>query len=290
MRAIKTVLLTGATGYLGSQLLEKLLIRNFKVCIIKRENSNLNRIIHLVGNYELYNNDDQSLNRLFNENDIDLIIHTATSYGRKGESLLEIKEANLDFPLRLLKLAMEFKVGYFINTATSLPFLTNQYSLFKNQFSECLEFFSTKITSVNILLEHFYGPNDDDTKFVTGMIRKMKQNVSKIELTLGTQIRDFIFIEDVLIAYLVVIDNLDKFSAFNNLPLGSGEGITIREIVELIKVYSESDSELVFGAIPMRETELMKSDANISKLNELGWFPKYSIKEGLKLTVLSEQN
>ncbi|MDR3654046.1 MAG: NAD(P)-dependent oxidoreductase [Paludibacter sp.] len=288
METIKTVLLTGATGYLGSRLMEKMLKANYRVCIIKRENSILNQIKNFRGDFKFYNNDDESIKQAFLENNIDLIVHTATLYGRKGETILQIKEANLDFPLLVLKYAIEYNVGYFINTGTSLPIYTNQYALFKNQFSQCLEFLSSKINVINVLLEHFYGPGDEDSKFITGMIHKMKQNVPKIELTLGIQIRDFIFIEDVLTAYFVLIKNLDKFKDYNSIPLGSGVGITIKEVVKLIKVYSESHSELVFGAIPMRETELMKSDANISKLNELGWFPKYSIEDGLKLVIQSE--
>jgi CDP-paratose synthetase len=148
-----------------------------------------------------------------------------------------------------------------------------------------MHFFNSDITSVNILLEHFFGPGDDESKFITGMINKMKSNVPEIELTAGTQIRDFIFIEDVLDAYFVVIKNIETFIGYVNLPLGSGQGITIREIVEFIRELSQSSSVLKFGAVKMRDNELMKSDADISMLNKLGWNPKYNLIEGLKLTL-----
>jgi CDP-paratose synthetase len=283
-KIIKTILLTGATGYLGSRLLEKLLQQNYTVIIVKRKTSSFEKIKELA-NIKFYNNSEADIKQLFEENNIDLILHLATLYGRKGETLMEIKNANLDFPLLLLNYALENDVKYFINTGTSLPFLTNQYALFKNQFAECLQFFNNKITSINILLEHFYGPGDDSSKFITAMIHKMKENVKEIQLTAGIQIRDFIYTEDVLNAYLTMIDSLNKFKGYNVVPLGSGETCTIREIVELIKLYSKSDSELQFGAIPMRDTELMKSDADISILKELGWKPKYSLKQGLELTV-----
>lgn len=283
--SIKTILLTGATGYLGSRLLSKLLKAGYAVCIVKRESSSLKQLQEFKGNFNFYNNDKDSIERLFHENTVDLIIHMATAYGRKGESMLEIKSTNFDFPLVVLKNAIEYKVKYFINTGTSLPYLTNQYSLFKNQFSECLEFFSAQITTVNILLEHFYGPGDDDTKFITSIIHKMKTNVAKIPLTAGIQIRDFIFVEDVLDAYFMIIKNLNKFNGYTNLPLGSGEGVTIREIVERIKKQSKSESDLQFGIVPMRENELMKSDADISILKALGWYPKYSLEKGLKITI-----
>jgi CDP-paratose synthetase len=283
----RSIIITGATGYLGFKFLKYLLKGNYNICVLKRPTSDVSKIIVLSENIKFYNNDEISINNLFTENSIDTIIHFSTLYGRKGENLFEIKDANLDFPLLLLKYAIENNVKYFINTGTSLPYLTNQYSLFKNQFTECLDFFSSKIVTVNILLEHFYGPDDDDSKFITSMIGKMKRNVSNIELTEGTQLRDFIFIDDVVNAYMCILNNLDKFKGYNILPLGSGEVVTIRKIVETIKQESGSDSNLLFGKIPMRENELLCSDADISKLKNLGWYPKFNLTEGIKRTIES---
>lgn len=281
----KSIIITGATGYLGFNFLKKFLEMNYNVCVLKRQTSDVAKIKLLSNNIKFYDNDELSIIQMFKDNEVEMIIHFSTLYGRKGESMFQIKEANLDFPLLLLKYALRNNVKYFINTGTSLPHLTNQYSLFKNQFSECLEFYSFKITTINILLEHFYGPEDEDSKFISSMIGKMKNNIDEIELTEGIQLRDFIFIEDVIDAYLFIIRNLNKFEAYSNLPLGSGSVVTIREIVETIKRITCSKSELLFGKIPMRENELMKSDADISILKNLGWFPKFNLDEGLKIVI-----
>ena len=190
-------------------------------------------------------------------------------------------------PLLLLKYALDNDVKYFINTGTSLPNFTNHYSLFKNQFSQCLEFYSSKITSINVLLEHFYGPKDDKSKFISGMICKMQNDVPEIEFTEGIQLRDFIFVDDVLDAYFFIVENISKFEGYINLPLGSGTVITIREIIEKIKELISCQTRLLFGKIPMRENELMKSDADIQILNNLGWYPKFNLEEGLKITIES---
>lgn len=286
---IKKVLITGSTGYLGSRLLKQLLARGYDVCVIKRIDSNIQQHIDLIGNIVYYNNDKESINKLFVDHKIDLIIHTATAYGRKGESIDEIKDTNLDFPLNILLAALSAEVPYFINTGTSLPYLTNQYALFKNQFAECLQFFDSKITTVNVLLEHFYGPGDDSSKFVTGMILKMLSNVNEIDLTAGTQVRDFVFIDDVLDGYMSIIDHLMDFNGFTNLPLGSGNGVSIKEVVEQIKDLSKSTSKLNFGAIKMRDNELMHSDADLSLLKGFGWSPKYDLKKGLNLIIMEEK-
>lgn len=282
---IKTVLLTGATGYLGGKLLSRLLAKGFSVCVVKRSTSDISRIVNRDLNVRFYNNDIEGINQVFSENKIDLVIHTATAYGRKGESMNEIKSANLDFPLNILQTAVKFQVPYFINTGTSLNFLTNQYALFKNQFAECLQFFKTDITSFNVLLEHFYGPGDDESKFVTGMINKMKKNISSVPLTKGIQKRDFIFVEDVIDGYFCLIDNLENIEGYKEIPMGSGITVTIREIVEKIKELSMSSSLLEFGAVNMRTNELMESNADISLLRQMGWSPKYSLEEGLLLTI-----
>lgn len=69
------------------------------------------------------------------------------------------------------------------------------------------------------------------------------------------------------------------------MPLGSGETVSIRNLVEIIKESSKSQTRLLFGSIPMRKTELLCSNADISILQNLGWTPKFSLNEGIKKTI-----
>jgi nucleoside-diphosphate-sugar epimerase len=59
--------------------------------------------------------DPTSIEECFSENEIESIIHTATNYGRNGESQDLVKEANLSLPIRILELAIENKVPHFLN-------------------------------------------------------------------------------------------------------------------------------------------------------------------------------
>ena len=68
---------------------------------------------------------------------------------------------------------------------------------------------------------------------------------------------------------------------YNNFEICSKENITIKELVLLIKDFTNSPTILNFGAIEYRENELMSSNSDNSKLINLGWNPEISIKKGI---------
>ena len=79
------ILLTGATGFLGSHVLEMLLsCEGVKVTAVKRSFSNLDKIGHLAGHpaLKLYDLDRTTLPEIFSAEKIDTSIHVATEYGR----------------------------------------------------------------------------------------------------------------------------------------------------------------------------------------------------------------
>ena len=284
----KTILLTGATGFLGSHLAERLVQEEHKVIILKRSFSDTWRIQHILDKVICYNIDKIPLKKPFEDHNIDVVIHTATKYGRKGESVKEIVEANLYFPLQLLEIAVFFNIVAFFNTDTVLYKYLNYYSLSKKQFVEWLKIFSEKIKIVNLKLEHIYGEKDDTTKFIPWIITQLLKNKKEIKLTEGKQKRDFIYIQDVVEVYCMVLAKIDAFEeGFYEYEIGSGNPIEIKILVELIKKLIGNDNTLLhFGAIPYRKNEIMGSKANLEKVkNDIGWVPKISLEEGLLKTI-----
>ncbi|WP_022854419.1 NAD-dependent epimerase/dehydratase family protein [Thermodesulfatator atlanticus] len=284
----KTILLTGATGFLGSHLAERFVHEGYKVIILKRSFSDIWRIQHIINKLICYDIDKISLVKPFEEYEIDVVIHTATKYGRKGESVREIVEANLYFPLQLLEISISFNTGTFLNTDTILCKYLNYYSLSKKQFVEWLKIFSEKIRVINLKLEHIYGEKDDTTKFIPWIINQLLKNVEEIKLTEGKQKRDFVYVQDVVEAYYMVlihIDNLEK--RFYEYEIGSGNSMQIRTLVELIKKLTGNNKTFLhFGALPYRENEIMESRANLEMIKrDIGWFPKVSLEEGLLRTI-----
>lgn len=283
------ILITGITGFLGSSLALEFLKRSYNVIGLKRKNSSLLRIKEIESQILIYDTEKISYEKLFNDNQqIDVLIHTATCYGRKNETPIEIYNANTKFPLEVLDIASKSNVKVFINTDTVLDKFLNIYSLSKNHFLEWGKFYSAnhKIKFVNLRLEHFYGFNDDDYKFTSFLINSCKRNVKKIDLTLGEQKRDFIYISDVVEAYILIVNNiLNKNVWFETYDIGSGNAISIKDFA--IKVHSllNSKSILNFGALPYRKNEIMKSKANVQRLKEMGWLCKVNLEEGLKRTI-----
>ena len=116
------ILLTGATGYLGSRLLQALLKEDNQVEIIKRTSSSIHRIKNQIKSIKHWDIDNNGLKEVFRQNrPVDTILHTATCYGRNGESEFEIFQANSLFPLQLLNEAVQAGVKNFVNTDTSIP-------------------------------------------------------------------------------------------------------------------------------------------------------------------------
>lgn len=288
---ILTILMTGATGYLGSNILNTIVkMGGYKVVILKRSFSNTFRVNNVIDDIVAYNIDEVDIEKIFKENKIDIILHCATDYGRKVVDPMQIIEANLVLPVKLLECGRKYNVKSFINTDTILDKRISHYSLSKKQFRDWLLSYKNNLVCINVELEHFYGSGDDKTKFVSYIADLLMNNADKIDLTPGEQKRDFVYIEDVVEAFLKIIvrsEELDK--GFYEFQVCSGQEITIKDLVLMIKnIIGNSKTLLNFGAVPYRENEVMVSSADASEIRKLGWSAKYTLEEGLKKMIETE--
>ncbi|MFV8336868.1 NAD-dependent epimerase/dehydratase family protein [Flavobacterium sp. RSP29] len=283
----KTILLTGATGFLGSHLLEALLLKGNKVVILKRSTSNIWRIKHLIGEVISYDVDNEPLELAFTQQRIDCVMHTACHYGRNGDSISQTVETNLIFSLRILDACLKFNTDTFFNTDTLLSKHLNVYTLSKKQFVEWLQQNSDKIQVVNLKLEHMYGPKDDITKFIPWVISQLKTNVPEIKLTKGEQFRDFIYVDDVVSAYLTTLEKVNTLNSFSQFDVGTGKLISVKDFLRKLKYnfhtdFGKTSAKLLFGAIPYRSGEMMTVEVNNTALLDLGWKPKTSNDNGIQ--------
>ena len=287
------ILITGASGFLGSALAVRFAEMQHQVSILVRENSNLQRLgttsIFKIGRCDT----DLEINQFISNVKPDVVIHTASCYGRGGESYLRMLDSNVRFGAVILNSVkgLEKKIS-FINSGTVLAEDVSYYSYTKTQF-EKLGFFIAKtsiphIQFINIKLQHMFGPGDDISKFPAYVVHACKNNIPSLPLTLGEQRRDFIYIDDVVDAYVKIMGNLSTLNICQQIELGSGVAPRLRDFVETVRRLTNSNTELLFGDIPYRENDEMIMVANNEILESLGWAPRFDIETGIKKIIEME--
>lgn len=284
------ILITGASGFLGSALARRLSETDCKVSLLVRKNTDLYRL-HDLSSYQIGRcESDQEINQFISDMSPDVVIHTACCYGRNGESTPEIIDSNIRFGALVLNTMNSLEKNFsFINTGTVLSKNVSFYALTKIQFEELGVYEANrsnkKLQFINIKLQHMYGPGDHTSKFTSYVIDACKNNVPILPLTLGEQKRDLIYIDDVVEAYMKVLENLPILEGVQQIELGSGEAPRLRDFVEIAHKLTSSKTELLFGQIPYRENDDMCMVANIDALKKLGWTPSFDIASGIKKTI-----
>lgn len=262
---MKTIILTGGTGYLGRHLSSALETKGYHVLCLRRAFS------------------DEQAEALFTQQPVFAVIHLATCYGRNGESMAELTEGNLLFPLKVLHLAIKHKVKAFLNTDTILTRFLNPYALSKAQFAEWLKLSADNITAVNIRLDHFYGPFDTPNKFIAFLFKSFRENVPELNLTEGAQTRDFTYIDDVVNAYLSILKHSDEFprGKVTAFEVGTNRKTSIKDLVQLVQhTCGNTATRLNFGALPYRKNEQLDYDLDTTALESLGWKAEVSLEQG----------
>lgn len=290
------LLMTGATGFLGSALLKRLLDipGKHEVTILKRSFSDTRRIASILPLVRSFDLDRQPLEQAFQDQQYDCVLHCATNYGREeGDAARSnMIETNLLLPLRLLELGARHGLRHFINTDTLLDKRVSPYALSKRQFREWLEHFAEVIGTTTVSIEHFYGPDDDHKKFVTFIVHSLLAAAPSIALTPGEQLRDFIFIDDVVSAFEHILDALpDHRTGYVEYEVGTGNAISIRDFVNLAKQICDNQATLLdFGAVSYRPNEPMTVKVDTSRLSATGWQPRIGVEEGLRRTFEFEKD
>lgn len=243
------IVILGGNGYLGNRLGNRLAQKHIVYSVTRKDIENT----WAKENWNYW-----ELGNKLREVKIDWMINCMCKYERPGVLPEEILEANYVRPYSCVELGSVYGIKNYITIDTGLPINLNLYCRSKSQFADSVEwklqdeFGEKNYILWNIKLENFYGEDEPAERFIAGVIDRLK-NGQKILATEGYQKRDFIYIED-------VVFNLEKLlyreeNGRINLPLGSGEGITIRKTVQYLKEIIKSDSELCFGAIPSRKNE-----------------------------------
>ena len=280
------ILVLGANGYLGKNIVHELLEKEHDVFCVMRDLS-YKQEVESLGACAL-SSDLGDIERLFERIEIDYIINSACAYKVNDSLYGDLLEANVFFPLRVLNKAIQYNIRNYITIGSSLPNGLNFYSFSKNKFSEFAEYMceGNAFNFADLRLEMFYGGLcEPPNRFLRSCREKLKLD-EDILLTEGGQKRDIIHVEDVVSIISRLIET-GYVRGYSKLSVGSGENHSIREIIEFMKDYLDSTSNLKFGAIESRKDE-PDTLANIEWYKEIGYNLKYTYFEGLKVECLSD--
>lgn len=125
-----------------------------------------------------------------------------------------------------------------------------------------------------------YGPGEDPNRLVAAVARALRAG-ERVKVTEGLQVRDFLHVADAARAFVALLTS-DVDGAVN---IGSGIGISLRQIVEMIERASGRRDAVDFGAIPMRPDDPPQIVADITKLRTAGWRQQISLEQGLASAV-----
>jgi nucleoside-diphosphate-sugar epimerase len=283
------ILLTGATGFLGSHLLPELIRKDYKVIIVKRSFSDPWRIRDCLPLVKSFDIDKINIEEIFHKNKIDVIMHLATDYGKKNSNdITQMLQCNIELPTKLLQMGAKYKNTVFINTHTSADSKYTLYSAMKNAFLEIMNYFvaNHEMRFINLKLEYMYGEKDDNTKFIPFVLESIF-NKTEIKASGGQQKRDFIYVKDVVDAYLKVLDNLGKLrKKYLLCEIGTGKSIPLKNFVIKAEKISGHKANIKWGTISYRKNETFDSKANINLAKKLlNWHPKVSLGKGLENTI-----
>jgi UDP-glucose 4-epimerase len=301
----RKILLTGANGFIGCHLTRRLLNEGYQIGIIKRENSDMWRIedvIHKLTVFSADLADTKSVFKVFVDFSPDIVIHLAAHHTveHQPSEIPLMVNTNLTGTLNLLEASKSTSVYLFINTSSCFVYkednnkLTeksplkplNLYALTKLQAEQACNFYNEKYGLKTVTLRLFppYGPADNERKLIPFVINSLNLG-NPPEMTSGLQKWDFIYVEDIVEAYIKLINCSDSFQCeiFN---IGTGTPVSVREVVKKIEKSLKTTSKPIWGVIPHRKNESWFNSADINKAKKiLNWEPRTTLEEGLKLTV-----
>jgi len=126
-----------------------------------------------------------------------------------------------------------------------------------------------------------YGIGEKSPRLINNVLRKIIAN-EDYQFTSGVQNYDFLYIDDIVEAFRLLGINGIKNKGY---IIGSGEAKPLREFIKEIYKATNATSKPIFGDIPFKGTNLDIKTFDISNLkNDCGFKPKLSFKEGIKLT------
>lgn len=292
-------LVTGGAGFIGSNLVDKLLSIGHHVVCVDNESSINNSKFYWNNNAENHKIDIcdyENIRKIFNN--IDYVFHLAAESRIQNtiENPIKAVKVNSYGTSVMLQCAKESNVKRFIFSSTSSVYGNNTTPNKENQVPDCLNPYSvSKLNGEHlckiynnlfdletVILRYFnvYGNREPSSGMyapVIGIFKRQKDNGEHLTITGdGLQRRDFTNVSDVADAnILAAMTNIPKEYLGTEFNIGSGNNNSVLEIANLLS------EKIKF--IPPRDGEMRETLADISKSKEiLKWKPRVDLIEYIK--------
>lgn len=305
----KKVLISGASGFIGSNLARYLLECGYEIYIAIRRSSNLWRLKDIVPDVEThYINEStfQEFSYILESIKPDILINAIGADQKRnlGDEkstwfvnftiLINIAKAIKNSPhVFLIQSGSSFEYGRASIEHNQLneeiecdP--VSEYGMSKLFASEYLKYLGKNGNLSGAVLRIFnaYGQYEDESRLVPDLILKSLSR-SRIILKNPEASRDFIHISDIAEGFRSTIVNEDRLkSGIHTVNLGTGISHSVEEVANYISRITESNLAVEIERSDLRpENKIPGPVADISRAKSiLGWKPKLAIDEGLKIT------
>jgi len=286
----RSALVTGATGFIGGHLLDRLQQSGSVIHALSRRPGEDSRA-HW---HEADLTDFDAVRRVVASISPDVIFHLAgeTRAARDLDLVLPTFHSNLVSTVNLLTAAAEASSAARIVLAGSLeepergdlaassPYAASKLgaSTYGRLFGETL---NLPVTVLRVFM--VYGPAQHDLRKLVPYVILSLLRGERPRLTSGRREIDWVYVEDVVEAFIAAAaaDSVGRAS----VDVGSGEAVPIRSLVDRLVEMIDPSLEPEFGAVPDRAQEQIRvADVEATEL-AIGWRPKVTLEEGLLRTI-----
>jgi len=299
----KTVLITGGTGFIGSNLTMRLINEGYQVHLFIRKSSNFWRIQEILSGIQITPMnllDDSLLKKAINKIKPMAIFHLASYGGSSTQADLNTNIAvNVQATTNLLLATKDIPYTIFINTGSSSEYGFKKKPMLENDFLEPNSYYSATKAAGTYLCQVFarntkkpivtlrpfsvYGPYEGKYRLIHAI---MKNLITKkpIRLTAEVVRHDFIFIDDVVNGYIAALCVPEKVCG-KVINLGTGKEYSNEQVVKTLFAVTNTTVPIEKGAYKTRTWDTNHWRADISLARKLlNWNPRYNLKEGLLKT------
>ena len=297
---MKTVLITGAAGYLGSHLAKTFKQAGWKVVGFGHKRHTMNQYIDVMHYGDI--RDRELLESLFQHIKFDLVVHTAARIeaGISVNEPTEFYDVNVGGTTNLLNVMTHHDVKHIIFCSTAAVYKTQDRPITEDDeiannspygFSKYLAEEAVKASKLNYVIFRFFNLTGADPEGEFGeahepethLIPKLILDMDNIEVNGtdyatkdGTCVRDYVHVTDIAEAHLNAVEYLAKGGKSDTFNLGTGQGHTILEIIKELELVA--NRKIKYKSNPRREGDATSLIADTKKATiVLKYTPKYDI-------------